>query len=85
MSYQQNNTKRSGFYPFYCASATRSHHETFTSQQHVETNSLNYPDQTKLSAQLAELYGASFGLSVRKKKKKKEFTLAKRRDQFCEW
>ena len=33
----------------------------------LETNSLNYPDQTKLSAQLAELYGASFGLSVRKK------------------
>ncbi|EGP5072499.1 insulinase family protein [Enterococcus faecium] len=33
----------------------------------VETNSLNYPDQTKLSAKLAELYGASFGLSVRKK------------------
>ena len=31
----------------------------------LETNSLNYPDQTKLSAQLAELYGASFGLSVR--------------------
>ncbi|EGP5401944.1 insulinase family protein [Enterococcus faecium] len=33
----------------------------------LETNSLNYPDQTKLSAKLAELYGASFGLSVRKK------------------
>ena len=32
----------------------------------LETNSLNYPDQTKLSAKLAELYGASFGLSVRK-------------------
>ncbi|EGP4755555.1 EF-P 5-aminopentanol modification-associated protein YfmF [Enterococcus faecium] len=33
----------------------------------LETNSLNYPDQTKLSAKLSELYGASFGLSVRKK------------------
>lgn len=33
----------------------------------LETNSLNYPDHTKLSAKLAELYGASFGLSVRKK------------------
>ena len=33
----------------------------------LESNSLNYPDQTKLSAKLAELYGASFGLSVRKK------------------
>ena len=33
----------------------------------LETNSLNYPDQTKLSAKLAGLYGASFGLSVRKK------------------
>lgn len=33
----------------------------------LETNSLNYPNQTKLSAKLAELYGASFGLSVRKK------------------
>lgn len=33
----------------------------------LETNSLNYPDQTKLSAKLAELYGAGFGLSVRKK------------------
>ncbi|WP_458114949.1 EF-P 5-aminopentanol modification-associated protein YfmF [Enterococcus faecium] len=33
----------------------------------LETNSLNYPDQTKLNAKLAELYGASFGLSVRKK------------------
>ncbi len=33
----------------------------------LETNSLNYPDQTKSSAKLAELYGASFGLSVRKK------------------
>ncbi|KAF1295198.1 M16 family metallopeptidase [Enterococcus sp. JM4C] len=33
----------------------------------LETNSLNYPDQTKLSARLAELYGASFGLNVGKK------------------
>lgn len=31
------------------------------------TNCLNYPDQTQLSAKLADLYGASFGLSVRKK------------------
>lgn len=33
----------------------------------LETNSLNYPVQTQLSAKLADLYGASFGLSVRKK------------------
>ena len=33
----------------------------------LETNSLNYPDQTQLSAKLADLYGASFGTSVRKK------------------
>ncbi|MEO1769301.1 EF-P 5-aminopentanol modification-associated protein YfmF [Candidatus Enterococcus ferrettii] len=33
----------------------------------LETNSLNYPDQTKLSAHLAELYGAGFGLSVGRK------------------
>ncbi len=33
----------------------------------LETNSLHYPDQTKLSAHLAELYGAGFGLSVGRK------------------
>lgn len=33
----------------------------------LETNSFNYPDQTKLSAHLAELYGAGFGLSVGRK------------------
>lgn len=33
----------------------------------LETNSLNYPDQAKLSSQLANLYGASFGLTVQKK------------------
>lgn len=33
----------------------------------LETNSLHYPDQVKLSEALAELYGASFGLSVNKK------------------
>ncbi|MBM7711966.1 EF-P 5-aminopentanol modification-associated protein YfmF [Enterococcus xiangfangensis] len=33
----------------------------------LETNSLHYPDQTKLSGQLAELYGASFGLNVGRK------------------
>ena len=33
----------------------------------LETNSLHYPDQTKLSGKLAELYGASFGLSVGRK------------------
>jgi len=32
----------------------------------LETNSLNYPDQTQLSAKLADLYGAGFGFSVRK-------------------
>lgn len=33
----------------------------------LETNSLHYPDQVKLSEQLAELYGASFGINVNKK------------------
>lgn len=33
----------------------------------LETNSLNYPSQTKLSEKLADLYGASFGLGVGKK------------------
>lgn len=33
----------------------------------LETSSLRYPDQTKLSGQLAELYGASFGLNVGRK------------------
>lgn len=33
----------------------------------LETNSLHYPDQTKLSGQLAALYGASFGLDVGRK------------------
>ncbi|ALS02248.1 M16 family metallopeptidase [Enterococcus silesiacus] len=33
----------------------------------METNSLNYPDQVKLSGKLAELYGASFGINVNKK------------------
>jgi predicted Zn-dependent peptidase len=33
----------------------------------LETNSLNYPDQTRLSAKLADLYGASFGTNVGKK------------------
>ncbi|MHC5228498.1 EF-P 5-aminopentanol modification-associated protein YfmF [Enterococcus sp. LJL99] len=33
----------------------------------LETNSLNYPDQVKLSEQLAEMYGASFGINVTKK------------------
>lgn len=33
----------------------------------LETNSLNYPDQTKLSSRLAELYGASFGTTVGRK------------------
>lgn len=33
----------------------------------LETNSLHYPDQVKLSEQLAQLYGASFGINVTKK------------------
>lgn len=33
----------------------------------LETNSLNYPTQNDLSTRLAELYGASFGVSVAKK------------------
>ena len=35
----------------------------------LETNSLNYPTQTKISEKLADLYGASFGLNVAKKGK----------------
>ncbi|MBO0475681.1 insulinase family protein [Vagococcus sp. DIV0080] len=30
----------------------------------METNSLNFPDQTSLSKQLSELFGASFGIGV---------------------
>lgn len=33
----------------------------------LETNSLHYPDQVKLSEQLAKMYGASFGINVTKK------------------
>lgn len=33
----------------------------------METNSLNYPTQVKLSEKLADLYGASFGANVNKK------------------
>lgn len=33
----------------------------------LETSTLNYPTQTALSAKLAELYGASFGLNVSKR------------------
>lgn len=66
MSYQQNNTNDPDFIRF----TARLQQEVITKRSllssMLETNSLNYPDQTKLSAQLAELYGASFGLSVRK-------------------
>lgn len=33
----------------------------------METNSRTYPDQTKLSSKLADLYGASFGMNVGRK------------------
>lgn len=33
----------------------------------LETNSLNYPTQTKIGEKLADLYGASFGINVQKK------------------
>lgn len=33
----------------------------------LETNSLNYPTQVKMSGELAELYGATFGIQVTKK------------------
>lgn len=33
----------------------------------LETNSKKYPTQTQLRSELANLYGASFGLSVTKK------------------
>lgn len=50
---------------------TRLNKETITKRtllsSLLETNSLNYPDQVKLSGKLAELYGASFGINVNKK------------------
>ena len=50
---------------------TRLNHETITKRtllsSLMETNSLNYPNQVKLSERLAELYGASFGIGVSKK------------------
>ncbi|MDA9471223.1 EF-P 5-aminopentanol modification-associated protein YfmF [Enterococcus sp. 5H] len=50
---------------------TRLTRETITKRTFLssllETNSLNYPDQVKLSEQLAQLYGASFGINVNKK------------------
>ncbi len=50
---------------------TRLNKETITKRtllsSLLETNSLNYPDQVKLSEKLAELYGASFGINVNKK------------------
>lgn len=50
---------------------TRLNRETITKRtllsSLMETNSLNYPDQVKLSGKLAELYGASFGINVNKK------------------
>lgn len=50
---------------------TRLNRETITKRtllsSLMETNSLNYPDQVKLSEKLAELYGASFGINVNKK------------------
>lgn len=50
---------------------TRLSRETITKRTMLssllETNSLHYPDQVKLSEQLAQLYGASFGINVTKK------------------
>ncbi|MEI5994142.1 EF-P 5-aminopentanol modification-associated protein YfmF [Candidatus Enterococcus mansonii] len=50
---------------------TRLNKETITKRtllsSLLETNSLNYPSQVKLSEKLAELYGASFGINVNKK------------------
>ncbi|MGK0552104.1 EF-P 5-aminopentanol modification-associated protein YfmF [Enterococcus faecalis] len=42
----------------------------------LETNSLNYPNQVKLSERLAELYGASFGVGVSKKGNQHWFNLS---------
>jgi predicted Zn-dependent peptidase len=50
---------------------TQLNHETSTKRtllaSLLETNSLHYPNQVKLSERLAELYGASFGIDVAKK------------------
>lgn len=42
----------------------------------LETNSLNFPTQTELSKQLADLYGASFGISVSRKGNEHYLTIA---------
>lgn len=41
----------------------------------METNSLNFPDQTALSKKLSELYGASFGIGVSRNGNEHYFTL----------
>lgn len=41
----------------------------------METNTLNYPDQTSLSKKLSELYGASFGIGVSRNGNEHYFTL----------
>ncbi|MGG5314587.1 EF-P 5-aminopentanol modification-associated protein YfmF [Enterococcus sp. AZ072] len=64
-------TKKYKTIQIYGRFTTRLHREKMTTRtllaNLLETNSLNYPDQTKLSAHLAELYGAGFGLSVGRK------------------
>ncbi len=42
----------------------------------METNSLNYSDQVKVSEALAELYGASFGITVTKKGNRHYFSIS---------
>ena len=41
----------------------------------METNTLNYPDQTSLSKKLSDLYGASFGIGVSRNGNEHYFTL----------
>ncbi|WP_159721504.1 EF-P 5-aminopentanol modification-associated protein YfmF [Enterococcus sp. CSURQ0835] len=64
-------TKKYKTIKIYCRFTTRLQKEVMTKRtllsNLLETNSLNLPDQTKLSARLASLYGASFGTGVSRK------------------
>lgn len=55
-------------------------HETITKRtllsSLMETNSYKYPTQTEVSAKLADLYGAGFGISVNKKGDQHWFNLS---------
>lgn len=64
-------TKKYKTIKIYCRFTTRLQKDLMTKRallsNLLETNSLTWSDQTKLSAQLASLYGASFGTGVSRK------------------